>query len=85
MINRPPLNLIPITPSLNTTPSHTPQTQTPQTTPFALQTQKSLTIPLSDSEFQFDPFDITATHFPRPSFSHIPDLSDFDPYTPPQY
>ena len=81
-MNSPPLNPIPIFPSLNTTPTHTPRIQTPthtsQTTPIALQTQQSLTIPFSDTEFPLDPFDITLTHSPPPSPNHIPDPSDID-------
>ena len=76
------MNQITITLSLNTTDTHTPRsqtpTQTPQTTPIALQFQKYLTISLSDTEFPLDPFDITPTHSPPPSFSHIPDPSNID-------
>ena len=83
ILNRPPLYPIPINPSLNTTPTHTSQTQTPiqtpQTTPIALQTRKTLTVPFSDTELPLDPFDITPTHSPPPSFRHIPDPSDIGP------
>ena len=77
------MNPIPTIQSLNTTPTHSPRTQTPtqapQTTTIALQTQKVLTIPISDNEFPLDPFDITPTHSPPPSLKDIPDLSDNDP------
>ena len=66
-------NFKPIAPPLNTTPTHKTQT------PMALQTKNSLIIPLSDTEFPLDLFDITPTHSPHPSFSHIPDPSDIDP------
>ena len=72
---QPPLNPIPITPSLDTTPVNTP-THTPLQTSVPQQTQTSLTLPLSDTEF---PFDITPTHSPPPSSFHIPDPSDIHP------
>ena len=72
---QPPLNPIPITPSLDTTPVNTPiKTSLPITIPQ--QPQTSLTLPLSDTEF---PFDITPTHSPPPSSFHIPDPSDINP------
>ena len=71
---QPPLNPIPITPSLDTTPVNTPR-HTPTKTSVPQQTQTSLTLPLSDTEL---PFDITPTHSPPPSF-HIPDPSDINP------
>ena len=80
---RPSSNPILITPSLTTTLTHTPRTETPTqiplTTPIALQTQRSLIIPLSDTEVPLDPFEITPTHSPPPCFSHIPDPSDIAP------
>ena len=72
---QPPLNPIPITPSLDTTPVNTP-THTPLQTSVPQQTQTSLTLPLSDTEF---PFDITPTHSPPSSSFHIPDPSDINP------
>ena len=72
---QPPLNPIPITPSLETTPVNTP-THTPLQTSVPQQTQTSLTLPLSDTEF---PFDITPNHFPPSSSFHIPDPSDINP------
>ena len=73
--HQPPLNPIPITPSLDTTPVNTPS-HTPLHTSVPQQTQNSLTLPLSDTEF---PFDITPTHSPPPSSYHIPDPSDINP------
>ena len=73
--HQPPLNPIPITPSLDTTPVNTPS-HTPLQTSVPQQTQTSLTLPLSDTEF---PFDITPTHSPPPSSYHIPDPSDINP------
>ena len=72
---QPLLNPIPITPSLDTTPVNTP---THTSLPIAVpqQTQTSLTLPLSDTEF---PFDITPTHSSPPSSFHIPDPSDINP------
>ena len=72
---QPPLNPIPITPSLDTTPVNTP-THTPLQTSVPQETQTSLTLPLSDTEF---PFDITPTHSPPPSSFHISDPSDINP------
>ena len=72
---QPPLNPIPITPSLDTTPVNTP-THTPLQTFVPQQTQTSLTLPLSDTEF---PFVITPTHSPPPSSFHIFDPSDINP------
>ena len=72
---QPPLNPIPITPSLDTTPVNTP-THSPLQTSVPQQTQTSLSLPLSDTEFLFD---ITLTHSPPPSFFHIPDPSDINP------
>ena len=72
---QPPLNPIPITPSLDTTPVNTP-THTPLQTSVPQQTQTSLTLPLSDTEF---PFDITPNHSPPSSSFHIPDPSDINP------
>ena len=72
---QPPLNPIPITPSLDTTPVNTP-THTPLQTSVPQQTQTSLTLPLSYTEF---PFDVTPTHSPPPSSFHIPDPSDINP------
>ena len=81
--NHPPLFPIPITPSLNTTPTHTSQiqapTQTPQTSPIAFRTQKSLTITISDTEIPLDPFVVTPTHPPPATSRHTPDPSDIDP------
>ena len=74
-IQQPPLNPIPITPSLDTTPVNTP-THTPLQTSVPQQTQTSLTLPLSDTEYTFD---ITPTHSPPPSSFHIPDPSDINP------
>ena len=72
---QPPLNPIPITPSLDTTPVNTP-THTPLQSSVPQQTQTSLTLPLSDTEF---PFDITPNHSPPSSSFHIPDPSDINP------
>ena len=72
---QPPLNPIPITPSLDTTPVNTP-THNPLQTSVPQQTQTSLTLPLSDTEF---PFDITPNHSPPSSSFHIPDPSDINP------
>ena len=72
---QPPLNPIPITPSLDTTPVKTP-THTPLKTSIPQQTQTSLTLPLSDTD---SPFNITPTHSPPPSSFHIPDPSDINP------
>ena len=63
ILHRPPLQPIPITPSLNATPTNTPN-NTPKTTPIKLQPQTSLTLPLSDTKFPSTPFDITPTHSP---------------------
>ena len=71
---QPPLNPIPITRSLDTTPVNTPS-HTPIKTSIPQQTQTSLTLPLFDTEF---PFNITPAHSPPPSF-HIPDPSDIKP------
>ena len=73
--HQPPLNPLPITPSLDTTPVNTP-THTPLKTSIPQQTQTSLTLPLSDTE---SPFNITPTHSPPPSSFHIPDPSDINP------
>ena len=72
---QPPLNPIPITPSLDTTPVNTPS-HTPLKPSIPQQTQTSLTLPLSDTEF---PFNITPTHSSPPSSFHIPDPSDINP------
>ena len=72
---QPPLNPIPITPSLDTTPVNTP-THTPLKTSIPQQTQTSLTLPLSDTD---SPFNITPTHSPPPSSFHIPDPSAINP------
>ena len=73
---QPPLNPIPITPSLDTTPVNT-TSHTPLKTSVPQQTQPSLTLPLSDTEI---PFDITPAHSSPPSSScHIPDPSDINP------
>ena len=74
-IQQPPLNPIPITPSLDTTPVNTP-THTPLQTSVPQQTQTSLTLQLSDTKF---PFDISPTHSPLSSSFHIPDPSDINP------
>ena len=66
---------MPITPSLDTTPVNTPSHTTLKTS-IPQQTQTSLTLPLSDTEF---PFDITPVHSPPPSSFHIPDPSDINP------
>ena len=78
VLPQPPLNPIPVTPSLNTTPINTPR-HTPLPTSVQQQTQTSLTLPLSDTEFSLTPFNITPTHSPPPSLLHIPDPSDIDP------
>ena len=72
---QPPLNPIPIIPSLDTTPVNTP-THTPLKTSIPQQTQTSLTLPLSDTD---SPFNITPTHSPPPPSFHIPDPSDINP------
>ena len=72
---QPPLNPIPITPSLDTTPVNTPS-HTPLKTSIPQQTQTSLTLPLSDTDSHFN---ITPTHSPPPSSFHIPDPSDINP------
>ena len=72
---QPPLNPIPITPSLDTTPFKTP-THTPLKTSIPQQTRTSLTLQLSDTD---SPFNITPTHSPHPSSFHIPDPSDINP------
>ena len=78
ILHRPILNPIPITSSLNTTPTNTPKLD-PISTPIKLQTQKYLTLHLSDTEFPLTPFDITSTHSALPPHPHIPDPSDIDP------
>ena len=78
IFQQPPLNPIPVTPSLNTTPINTPS-HTPIKTSVPQQAQTSLTLPLSDTEFPLSPFNITPTHSPPPSLLHIPDPSDIDP------
>ena len=72
---QPPLNPIPITASLDTTPVNTP-THTPLKTSITQQTRSSLTLPLSDTD---SPFIITPTHSPPPSSFHIPEPSDINP------
>ena len=72
---QPPLNPIPITPSLDTTPVNTP-THTPLQTSVPQLTQTSLTLPLSDTEFLFD---ITPNQSPPSSSFQIPDPSDINP------
>ena len=71
VLQQPPLNPIQITPSLNATPTTTPR-HTPVPTSVQQKTQTSLTLPLSDTEFLLTPFNITPTHSPLPSLSHIP-------------
>ena len=78
VFQQPPLNHIPVIPSLNTTPINTPS-HTPIETSVPQHNQTSLTLPLSDTEFPLSPFKITPTHSPPPSFLHIPDPSDIDP------
>ena len=69
ILHRPLSNPNPITPSLNTTSTNTP-TFTPKTTHFKRQPQKSLGLPLSDTEFPLPDFVITPTHSPRsPQYS----------------
>ena len=75
VLHQPPLNPIPITPSLDTTPVNTP-IHTPLKASIPQQTQTSLTLPLSDTD---SPFNITPTHSPPPSSFHIPDPSDINP------
>ena len=77
IFQQPPLNPIPVTRSLNTTPINTPS-HTPIKTSVPQQTQTSLTLPLSDTEFPLSPFTITSTHSPHPSFLHNPDPRDID-------
>ena len=74
ILHRPALNPIPITPSLTTTPANIPA-PTPKTTPIKLQRPKSLTLPLSDTDFPL--FDITPTHSLPPHF-YISDPRDID-------
>ena len=71
---QPPLNPIPITPSLDTTPVNT-SSHTPLNTSIPQQTQTSLTLPLSDTD---SPFSITPTHSPPLSSFHNPDPSDIN-------
>ena len=78
VLQQPPLNPIPVTPSLNTTPINTPR-HTPIPTLVQQQTQTSLTLHLSDTEFPITHFNIASTHSPPPSLLHIPDPSDFGP------
>ena len=78
VLPQPPFNPIPITPSLNTTPINTPR-HTPLPTSVQQQTQTSLTLPLSDTEFSLTPFHVTSSHSPPSSLLHIPDPSDIDP------
>ena len=78
IFQQPPLNPIPVNPSLNITPINTPS-HTPIKTSVPQQTQTSLTLPLSDTEFPLSSFNITPTNSPRPSLLYIPDLSDIDP------
>ena len=59
-------------------PINTPR-HTPIETSFPQQTQTSLTLPLSDTEFILTPFNITLTPSPPPSLPHILDPSDIDP------
>ena len=73
--HQPPLNPIPITPSLDTTPVNTP-THTPLKASVPQQTHPTLTLPLSDTDSHFN---ITPTHSPPPSSFHIPDPSDINP------
>ena len=77
VLPQPPLHPIPVTPSLNATPTNTPRhTYLPTSVPQ--QTQTSLTLPLSDTDIPFTPFNITPTHYPPPSLLHIPDPSYID-------
>ena len=78
VLPQPLLNLIPVTLSLNTTPINPPR-HTPLPTSVQQQTRTFLTLPPSDTEFPFNHFNITPTHFPPPSVLHIPDPSDNDP------
>ena len=73
--HQPPLNPIPITPSLDNTHVNTP-IHTPLKASIPQQIQNSLTLPLSDTD---SPFNITPTHSPPPSSFHIPDPSDINP------
>ena len=77
VLSQPPLNPIPLTPSLKTTPINTPR-HTPLPTSVQQQTQTSLTLPLSDTEFSLTPFHVTPSHSPPPSLLHIPDPSGID-------
>ena len=77
-LHRPPLNPCPDTTSSNTTPTNTP-TFSPKTTPIKLQLQKSLTLPLSETEFLLTPFIITPTHSPPPPHPQNPHPTDIDP------
>ena len=76
ILHLPPLNRIPVNPSLNNNPNNAP-TLTPETTPIKLQHQKSLTLSLPDTEFGLTTFHITPTL--PPPHPHIPDHGDIDP------
>ena len=77
-LQRSAVNHIPFTPSLNTSPTNTSR-HTPITTPVQQQTQTSLTLPLSDTDFPLTHFNITPTQSPPPFVLHIPGPSDIDP------
>ena len=74
-LQRPPLDLIPITAPSNTILINNPR-HTLKTTPIKLKPQTSFTFPLSETVLPLTPFDMIPTHSPPP---HIPDPSDFDP------
>ena len=76
MLHLPPLNRIPVNPSLDNTPTNAP-TLTPEATPIKLQPQKSFTLSLPDTEFALTTFHITPT--PPPPHPLIPDHGDIDP------
>ena len=78
IFQQPPLNPIPVIPSLNTTPINTPS-RTPIKTSVPQHSQTSLTLPFSDTDFPLSTFNITPTHSPPSSLLHIPDPSDNDP------
>ena len=78
ILQQPPLNPIPVSPSFITTPITFPR-HTPKKTSVPQQTQTSSTLLLSDTEIPLTPFNITPTHSPPPSLLHIPDPSDIDP------
>ena len=60
-LHSPPLNPIPVTLSLDTTPTDTVQ-HTPKTSPIKLNSRIFLFLSLPDTEFNLTPFDITTTY-----------------------